>query len=438
MTNVWTKLKVTFESCVDLDVAEIHECVSQVYDLGYTGLYLCDDYTYVLMQTSHKKIQMSPNKVNNICCRFGDIAAVDKFSDLQGTCIEEIGVFRKRGRKSPSVGNGAAASNGATTNNSTTNNIDNSTTTNNITNNNDNSVTHNTIHLHVHAFGQEDVSGITLAAFKELVGDKEEILDMMKRTVPDMCEVITKREWEKVKHRLYVQHCRASIPRRMAEALADDSDSAVDLGEGGIYIPKTIGVRGEVATHEKVENDGGYAEDLRKMVEEFTLLEEEARYRSIITPGALAELMYEDPHNCNIMVTTKDGYMKYYDGEKWQKVRVDNMDMVIKNWEKKFTEAVEMLKQKEGEAMTESFQGQLCQQIISNFDQLLVIESKFLKRFLVQRKRDALLALDKVNARFKDVQKVTGKKVKRGSASETDANKQKYLKEATWAKLMEM
>eukprot|EP00903_Cladosiphon_okamuranus_P019537 g17968.t1 len=387
---------------------------------------------------------MSPKKVNNICCRFGDIAGVDKFSDLDGTCIEEIGVFRRRG-KSPPVGKGAAASNGATTinidNSTTTNNTDNSTTnntTNNNTNNNttnniDNSVTHNTIHLHVHAFGQEDVSGITLDAFKDLVGDKEEILKVMKETVPDVCKYIAEREWEKLKHRLYLQHLRASDPRYMPE----DSDSDQDLGEGGIYIPKTIGERGEVATFEKVENDGGYAEDLRKMVEEFTLLQEEAKYRSIAVPGALAELMYEDPHNCNIMVTTKDGYMKYYDGEKWQKVRVDNMAMVIENWEKKFAEAVEILKQREGEAMTESFQGQLCEQIISNFHQDLVIERKLLKSFLVQRKRDALLALDKMNARFKDVQKATGKKVKRGSASETDAKKQKYLKAATWAKLVE-
>ena len=127
--------------------------------------------------------------------------------------------------------------------------------------------------------------------------------------------------------------------------------------------------------------------------------------------------------------------MSYYDGKRWQKVGVDNMTQVLENWQKKFAECVEMLEQREGEAMTESFQGKFCEEIISKFQETLVEEPKMLKTLMTQQRREALLTLENMNARFKEVRKATGKKVKRGSESDGDAKKQKYLKEATWAKL---
>lgn len=388
---------------------------------------------------------MTPNKVRKLCSGFGDIEKVETFSRLEGICVEEVGVFRKAGRKSVSAAKGAASIAATTTNNidnSTDNSTNNTNSTNNNTNNNnchntnniDNSVTNNTIHLHVHAFGQEDVSGITLEAFKEMMSNKEDMLTSMKTKLPDLCEYIASREWEKVEQRLYLQHRKALNPHIYDE----ESDSENDLGEGGIFIPKEMRIGGELATFEKVENDEAYAEEPRELVEEITLLQEEAKYRSLGTPPDMAELLYQDPQNCNIMATTKDGNMSYYDGKRWQKIRVDNMTEVLENWEKKFAECVKMLEQREGEAMTKSFQGQYSEEIISNFEKDLVIEPKTFKRLKALRKRSALLALENMNARFKEVREATGKKVKRGSESDADAKKQKYVKAATWAKLVEM
>lgn len=426
---------------VDFNVREIQERVREAYDIGYIGLYVAEDHKRLYIQSAHKRTRMTPKKVGIICARFGDIASVTTFSHIEGMLIEEIGSFRTVGKRSAPAAKGVATT-GATTNN---NNIDNSTTNNNIdtstnntTNNIDNSVTNNTIHLHVHAFGQEDVSGITLEAFKELMSNKEDILTSMKATLPGLCEYIVSREWERVKQRLHVKYLKDRKASETGVAEESESDSDQDLGEGGIFIPKEFSIGGELATFEKVENDKAYAEELRQVVEEITLLQEEAKYRSLGTPPEMAELLYEDPQNCNIMATTKDGNMSYYDGKRWQKVRVDNMTEVIENWQKKFAECVEMLEQREGEAMTKSFQGQYSEEIISNFEKDLVIEPKTFKRLKAVRKKAALLCFENVNARFKEVREATGKKVKRGSESDGGAKKQKYLKAATWAKLAAM
>lgn len=51
------------------------------------------------------------------------------------------------------------------------------------------------------------------------------------------------------------------------------------------------------------------------------------------------------------------------------------------------------------------------------------------------QKSAALLALDDMNARFKEVKRVTGNKVKRGSENDKDAKHRRFLRETTWDKM---
>ena len=65
---------------VDINPREIHECMCQAYDLGYTGLFVSDEHKCIYMQTSHSREHMSPNKVSRICSRFGNIHSAKTFS----------------------------------------------------------------------------------------------------------------------------------------------------------------------------------------------------------------------------------------------------------------------------------------------------------------------------------------------------------------------
>ena len=435
MTNAWTKLKVTFAGHVDVDVTEIHERVLQMYDVGYTGLYLCDDHTCVLMQTAHSKKQMSPKKVSNMFSRFGDIVSVEKFSYLEGMCIEEVGAFRKPGRKSAPASEGTHDS--THIDNST--HVDNSSTNNTTNNNIDNRVINNTIHLHVHALGEETVDHIKLEDFKALMGEKEEILETIKEQLPDVCTYVVSREWEKVKHRLYKKHLKAQA-RASAPEMESGDDSSDDEGAwaGGIYIPRELSIGGEEATYDRINENDQFKSDLKDVVEEFTLLQEDAKFRCLDVPREVAKLMYENPQNCNVIAATKDGYMSFFDGKTWEKVHVDNMTTVLDNWEKKFKETVELLKRREGPAMTESFQGQFSEEIISKFDEPVTIEAKTYKRMQAYQKSQGLLVLDNMNSKFKGVKKATGKRVERGSDVDKDAKHRKFDRAATWAEIVAM
>ena len=442
MATASTRFVVTFKGDmdVDLNVREIHECMNQVYDIGYTGLFVFDDSKSVFTQTTHRRARMTSNKVMKLCSRFGDIAKVETFSRLRGICVEEIGVFRQAGRSSARAPKGGVVNIDNRRNIDNSRNIDNTTNNTNNTTNIDNRVTNNnTIHLHVHALGEETIDHIKLEDFKALMGEKEDILETIKEQLPDVCHYVVSREWEKVKHRLYKKHVKAKA-RAADPDMESEDDSSDDEGDGagGIYIPREMSIGGEEPTYDRINEDEQFNSDLKSMVEEFTLLQEDAKFRCLDVPREVAKLMYENPQNCNVIAATKDGYMSFFDGKTWEKVHVDHMTTVLENWEKKFKETVELLKRREGPKMTQSFQGQFSEEIISKFDEPVTIEAKTYRRLQAYQKSQALVALDNVNSKFKEVKKATGKRVERGSDAAKDAKQRKFDRAATWAKLLAM
>ena len=446
MTTAWGRLVVTFKGDleVDLSTSEIYECLKQVYDIGYVGLFVDDDCKHVFLQTCDLRKRMTPNKVAKMCSRFGNVTSVEKFSGIHGICMEEIGTFRKAGRVPGSKGahkpRGSARAPKGGVVNIDNRNIDNTTNNTNNTTNIDNRVTNNnTIHLHVHALGEETIDHIKLEDFKALMGEKEDILETIKEQLPGVCHYVVSREWEKVKHRLYKKHVKAKA-RAADPDMESEDDSSDDEGDGagGIYIPPEMSIGGEEPTYDRINEDEQFNSDLKSMVEEFTLLQEDAKFRCLDVPREVAKLMYENPQNCNVIAATKDGYMSFFDGKTWEKVHVDHMTTVLENWEKKFKETVELLKRREGPKMTQSFQGQFSEEIISKFDEPVTIEAKTYRRLQAYQKSQALVALDNVNSKFKEVKKATGKRVERGSDAAKDAKQRKFDRAATWAKLLAM
>ena len=443
MTTAWTRVVVTFEGGMDVDfnAREIHNRIREAYDIGYMGLYVSEDRKRLFLQSAHKRTRMSPKKIGKICSHFGDIQSVQTFCCLDGICLEEIGEYRTVGRKSAHASKGTRVEESSTHIDNSSTTINNNNNNNNTTNYNnchvDQSVTNNnTIHLHVHALGEETIDHIKLEDFKALMGGKEEILESIKEQLPGVCTYVVSREWEKVKHRLYKKHlkaqARASDPEMESE---DDTSDDEGAWAGGIYIPREMSIKGEEPTYDRINEDDQFKSALKAVVEEFTLLQEDAKFRCLDVPREVAKLMYENPQNCNVIAATKDGYMSFFDGKTWEKVHVDNMTTVLENWEKKFKETVDLLKRREGPAMTKSFQGQFSEEIISKFDEPVTIEAKTYRRMQAYQKSQGLLVLDNMNRKFKEMKKATGKRLERGSVRNKDAKQARLLRATTWAEL---
>ena len=96
-TTAWTRLVLTFERDEEVNVANIHKCLRQTYDIGYTGLFVSEYHKLVFLQTSNLRVRMSPKKVRKLLRRFGNIHGVETFSHFEGICMEDVGEYRTAG-----------------------------------------------------------------------------------------------------------------------------------------------------------------------------------------------------------------------------------------------------------------------------------------------------------------------------------------------------
>ena len=376
----WARLVLQFASDGVIDIQDIHTRLCQFYDIGYTGLYDCGGHMSLYIQTASKQVRMTPGKLMKICKEFGPIASPVHFNNRNGTLIEEVGSFRNRGPakrwKTPS--GKTPVSNNNTVNN-TVNNNDHSTTINNDhsvnTTNND-----NTIHLHIHAFGEEDVSHITMDQFKSLIGTKKEVMDMVRQYyTPNAYNNITEVAWHDMRrtlaHALYLKeqddryyaelaaaapapsdaapdaaadatpHAEAAKGAEPSEVSSDiPSDAAPDAGadeqaaKGAELSEVSSETSDDLPDSDYLLNVKDFdmnelsehTQKLKALFFEKAVLDEHARSAACSLPFQLAELMYENPHNANVIHATKNGRIKYFDGASWVEILVSTIGDVVR------------------------------------------------------------------------------------------------------------
>ena len=450
----------------------MHDHLSRFYDIGYTGLYDSGTHMSLYIQTASKVVRMSPAKVLKIYAEFGASVTPKTFSARDGIVVAEVGNFRKRGPNKPSrlirtpVINTTNNINNTTNNNNdnsvnTTNNNDNSANT---TNNIDNSV-NQTIHLSINAFGKEEISHIAEEQFKKLVlGSPEQVIDYMKKELPQQeYDRIVNKAWRNLRQPLFEKALAEAESARMsaerdataadaeADAEAADSESTSSSEEDSDWEEKMepadranmmeeLAYNNLVVNGEPIKYDGqpdsAYNKDAKAKVEVIAIAKHSIAVMSYWLPWKFAKLMYDCPHNSNLIHPSNAGYIKYYDGQAWIKQNACDVYMITKNWEKKLGEYFKML---EAKHWVQSFQGWYISEIMRMFDVLHPDFAACENWTNARVKKEALLLIDNTNERLKAVKRRTGKRVNRVlDGNDFEVRDKKVLRRTTWEELMSM
>lgn len=407
-----TKLVIRFHRGCALDAEAVHAHVSGFYDIAYTGVYDCLDYKAVYIQSSRKIIRMAPGKMKKKCQHFGEIDHVQKYTRREGTLIDEVGSFRRAGRKST---------------------VKRLNETDTVATRTDSSVT-NSINLHIHPFGEEDVSRITVGQFKEIIGDRDNVIQSTKDSLPDH-EKLAGDAWESLRCRQRHRYNKEAYRKERLELCRQvpdwESDSESDEGEG-------ITIGGEPVRYE-ADSDSEYNDELKKKVGTLSLLKESARHRMYDLPREMAGLVYDNPHNSNIVASTKDPNPVIFDGHSWTKKVAGHVDHIIENWKLKTREALDMLKRTAGGELSESFEGRYATSLLSLLDDdegpATHAEREITRRHVKKR---ALVSLENLSARLKSVEARSGKRVRRVSGKERGLKGGGVERKTSWDELMSM
>lgn len=422
-----------------MDLQHVHTTLCHSYNIGYLGLYNRGTHMSVYIQGASKNVRMAPGKVFKICKEFGALSIPQTFKDKCGVLVTEIGVFKKGGAQKGSRKNTASSAGSAVSNTAnTTNNNSHNTNSNNITNN-DNSV-NNTVHVHIHAVGKEDVSRITMDQFKELLGGgKEAIIEQMKKQLSgEAYQQIIEEAWHGLQKVLLEKKWNEREAADVAQAEQGDASDEISDDEGPMMTPlrySMLTVNGEPLKYDG-QHDSEYNQQAKDKVSTMSVIERSAVAKSYDLPHEFAELMYNNPHNCNVKHATNSGSFEYFDGTRWTKKRVDKVHSLVENWGEKAKEFNDLLKERHGSEWSDSFDGTYASHVIDMFKYQHPCCANILKFLDTHAKQCALLAIENANKKIKDVHTRTGKRMHRVlSESDFEVRDKKVLRATSWEKL---
>lgn len=293
----WAKLYVRFTTLLCTDLEEIKNVVSKVYTLSYVGKYVHEGKSRLYIQTSATNVKMAPIKLQKILQAYGDVEFIGTFQDIEGMLDEEVGEMRTRARR-PNVKN-ISQSNNTIRGNHNTLSMDNSVT----------------INLHVHAFGNEDVSHITTAQMDEWVGKKEHIVESVTTKLGVYLTNELRRIVYESKHEEKMDDWEASPPEARRE-----EDRPEFKGEDALMDPDVE----DLLSERIVKTRAG---DMKKTI-----------------VADFARLLYQNPHNANVSVDKKSGHFKIFDGHKWHQYEMSLLcQIILENLLEKSRETVEGL-----------------------------------------------------------------------------------------------
>lgn len=343
----WTRLQIRFDSLLCTDVKEINDEVSRTYPLSYSGKYIHGDRTCVYMQTSSSSVRMTPNKLKKILQKYGSIEFIGPFRDMEGMLDQDIGQIRTKSRKT-------IPRNISSQDNNSTNTI----TGDHNTISANNSITDNsvTINLTINAFGEEDVSHITMEQLDDWIGKKEDIVESVKDKLGAYLTNALKKIVYDKKYEERMGEWEASSEEKRGETSRPEynGDEALTDEEVDISVDKRIA--------------RNYASEMKKII-----------------MSDFARVLYHNPHNANVHVDRKGGCFRVFNGEKWdshgmselcEKVlenlrdksreTVDGLDLLDTNFVKMFTEYLDCIWKDKGTEEEEKVSTRTAKRHLSN------------------------------------------------------------------------
>ena len=408
--RTFTKIRVVFPTDALLDSEELINDLESQYRLGYAGLFHSAEKTSLVLQTRPKSTCMTPKKVEQICEKYvRDIQVLSYGGCYLGKALVERGQFRTWGGKRHSKMCTKRTS---------------------------------TMYLLTTALGHEDLSHITAKHLDDLVGSEDEVVEFFEGNyAPHVNKIIMAKEWKKFRRysrdkvRRWDQQSGGNECQRHGISSEEDSDTSScedddeylgvqndedeeDLKRPPIYDPDS--------------DSEGNLERKRKLLRS-KLVQRAPKMRKDDFLRDFEKLILENPHNSNVIASTKNGYFKYFDGKRW--IKAYNKDFFYKVSLARISKATEMFKHSPNvNTFTRNQVSSMVMLLLtydegSDMDKL--VKDKAVKDEAV---KDGILAAENQESRLALVARKSKRKIVRVGV---DTDLKPVVRNTTWEKLIQ-
>ena len=445
----FTKVRVSFgvESLLDFDQI-LHE-LQLHYAIGFAGLCKGDQGIWLYIQRDiNTKTCMTLGKIRKICSKVAAVVEVEPFNIFEEELIESYGAFRHVGAR----GHLRERSTDATVQSNTESNMESKNTTTTSSHNNTTTSSHNTtttsshinsnntthLHLHINALGKEDTSHITKETLEDFIGTPDQVA----RRLDGLYNMNSKLRILKKKWASFRMYARQKVRRWDKQEKSKDPDYKC-MGEPlNIKSPTpeseaddNYESEGEILEKPPVYDPDSDSETNTKRKQKLLkggLLEEYPNLRKEEFLRDFEDWIYENPHNSNVIASTKEGYFKYFDGKGW-----------IKLYNKRFFKKVTLSRIKKMDELLHNLvdEGELsefCREQVSEIVNELFVdtcdddEMKFHLADHTETTKDGILAAENQGARLTSVEKSIQRLIVRVGKMTTRDN---VVRNSTWENL---
>lgn len=417
--KTYTKILVVFPPDALLDSEELINDLESQYRLAYTGLFYSEGRISLVLQTLPKSTCMMLQKVEQICKKYvQDIEALpyECGSKTLGKVLVERGQFRSWGgrrglRKKTSTKRRKETSN---------------------------------LYLHTNPLGDEDLSHITAKHLDDLVGSEDEVVGFFERNyTPFVTRLIMTREWKKFRRysrdkvRRWDQQsggdeCHVlGIPQREEDdkesSSSDDDEDFSTESQPGEHLEEHL--EGPPIYDPDSDSEGNL-ERKRKLLRA-KLVQRAPKTRKDDFLKDFERLILENPHNSNVIASTKSGYFKYFDGERW--VKAYNKDFFDKVTLTRISKATDILESSLNVTPFTRSQVYSMVRLLLKYDEGSDVD-KFVTDKAVKDEavRDGILAAENQESRLGLAERARKRRIVRVGL---DTKLKPVLKDSTWEKL---
>lgn len=417
--KTYTKILVVFPPDALLDSEELINDLESQYRLAYTGLFYSEGRISLVLQTLPKSTCMMLQKVEQICKKYvQDIEALpyECGSKTLGKVLVERGQFRSWGgrrglRKKTSTKRRKETSN---------------------------------LYLHTNPLGDEDLSHITAKHLDDLVGSEDEVVGFFERNyTPFVTRLIMAREWKKFRRysrdkvRRWDQQsggdeCHVlGIPQREEDdkesSSSDDDEDFSTESQPGEHLEEHL--EGPPIYDPDSDSEGNL-ERKRKLLRA-KLVQRAPKTRKDDFLKDFERLILENPHNSNVIASTKSGYFKYFDGERW--VKAYNKDFFDKVTLTRISKATDILESSLNVTPFTRSQVSSMVRLLLKYDEGSDVD-KFVTDKAVKDEavRDGILAAENQESRLGLAERARKRRIVRVGL---DTKLKPVLKDSTWEKL---
>ena len=403
--KTYTKIRVVFPTDALLDSEELINDLESQYRLGYAGLFHSAERISLVLQTLPKSTCMTLKKVEQICKNYvRDIQALPYGACPLGNALVERGQFRSWGGKRHSKMSKMSKP--------------------------------KKLYLLTTPLGAEDLSHITAKKLDDLVGSEDEVVEFFERNYsPCVKRMIIAREWKKFRRysrdkvRRWDQQSGGNECGQHVILSEEDSDDS-SSGDDEEFVEKQNDEEPlkEPPIYDPDSDSEGNRERKRKLLRS-KLVQRAPKLRKDDFLKDFERLILENPHNSNVIASTKNGYFSFFDGKRW--IKAYKKDFFDKVSMARISKAAEILKHSPNVTTFTRIQVSSMVRLLLNYDEGSDMDK--LVKVKDEAVKDGILAAENQESRLALVARTSKRKIVRVGV---DTDFKPVVRSTTWEKLM--